>query len=127
MVRIKGIELTVFNKNNTNLPSSTIQAIAAEDDGTIWVGTDNGLARFDGGDWRVYNTQNTLLKDNEIKCITYDSRHKTIWVGTENGIIKIGNPNGWEYIEKEYVIHAMAVDQNGVLWLGVFDDFAFRG
>lgn len=57
MVRIKGIELTVFNKNNTNLPSSTIQAIAAEDDGTIWVGTDNGLARFDGGDWRVYNTK----------------------------------------------------------------------
>jgi hypothetical protein len=36
-----------------------------------------------------FTTQNTLLKDNEIKCITYDSRHKTIWVG-----------NRWEEITR---------------------------
>ncbi|GAA0537490.1 two-component regulator propeller domain-containing protein [Chitinophaga japonensis] len=70
------------------LPSSTVRAIAQDDQGYMWFGTKNGLSRFDGYQFRnfQYKKDDPLaLGNNFIHCITrFDSTH--LWIGTENGI-----------------------------------------
>src|SRR6185503_10070092 len=50
------------------LPQNTVHAIAQTNDGYIWIGTEEGLARFDGVKFTVFDKQNTPeLKSNYIR------------------------------------------------------------
>jgi ligand-binding sensor domain-containing protein len=127
LARIQDNALTVFNNHNSALPSAFIQALAVENNGTVWIGTDKGLAKFNGVTWAVYNTTNSPLTSNGIKCIVHDPKHQTTWICTEEELINVNNAGQFEYIVEAKVIQSMAVDHNGALWMGVFNDFAFIG
>ena len=49
-----------------------------DDRGFLWIATDNGLAKFDGKNFKIYTTAHGL-PDNEITDIFMDSSHR-IWV-----------------------------------------------
>jgi ligand-binding sensor domain-containing protein len=53
-----------------------------------WIATDEGLARFDGVHWTVYNRSNASLPENKITCVTVD-KNQIVWFGTYNsGLVK---------------------------------------
>ena len=75
------------------LPGEEINAIAQTPDGYLWVGTYNGLARFDGEKFKLFNTEsNPDLRDSRI-CNLLTDRSGTLWIGTLDGnlIVKKGN------------------------------------
>jgi hypothetical protein len=51
------------------LPQDTIRAITQTKDGYLWLGTDEGLARFDGYEFVVFNKTNGDLPDNSITAL----------------------------------------------------------
>ena len=61
LVRInKHTKETIFyNKANSGLPDNTIRALVKDSKGIKWIGTEGGLARFDGQNWTVYNKKNS--------------------------------------------------------------------
>lgn len=61
--------------------------IYQDKDGFIWIGTFNGVARYDGYDIRVFRNnykQPAILTSNTIECFTEDESQ--LWVGTDKGI-----------------------------------------
>ncbi len=74
------------------LPQSSVIAIIQTRDGYLWLGTLNGLVRFDGNSFTRFNVNNTPgLPDNRIVFLFEDS-HRTLWVGTETaGLCSIKN------------------------------------
>ena len=51
------------------LPQVSVNAIAQTPDGYLWLGTNGGLVRFDGIQFKVYNTANTpAIKSNRIEA-----------------------------------------------------------
>ena len=55
------------------LPQNTVHAIAQTRDGYIWIGTEEGLARFDGVKFTVFDKQNTPeIKSNYIRSLLAD-------------------------------------------------------
>jgi ligand-binding sensor domain-containing protein/signal transduction histidine kinase len=76
--------LDVWNSEN-GLPDSSVTAIAQTPDGYLWLGTYNGLARFDGVRFTSFDPANTpALAHARIRRLSVDSRG-TLWVSTYDG------------------------------------------
>src|SRR5512135_413773 len=69
------------------LPQSSVKCIAQTHDGYLWIGTRNGLARFDGVHMTVFNALNTPGLNPSIDCIYEDHSHQ-LWIGTRNGLAR---------------------------------------
>src|SRR5678816_2217197 len=70
------------------LPQNTVHAIAQTRDGYIWIGTEEGLARFDGVKFTVFDKQNTPeIKSNYIRSLLAD-RQGALWLS----LIHISEP-----------------------------------
>ncbi|MEN6511268.1 MAG: hypothetical protein ABFD00_05480, partial [Chloroherpetonaceae bacterium] len=57
---------TFYNRANSGLPYNHVSSIAIDGSGTKWIGTWDGLAKFDGTNWTVYNTTNSGLPSNYV-------------------------------------------------------------
>ena len=67
------------------LAQGSVIALTQTHDGYLWLGTVNGLVRFDGNSMTTFNVNNTPgLPDNVINFLFEDSR-SNLWVGTANG------------------------------------------
>lgn len=70
------------------LSSSTCVDIYEDSDGFIWVGTIDGLNKFDGYKFTIYRTEredSTSISSNRITSIAEDHLGR-LWVGTSNGL-----------------------------------------
>lgn len=79
-----------FRHLNTSngLPNQQVEAIVQDADGYIWIGTRNGLAKFDGYNVQTYHHQEGMahsLIHNFVHGMFLDSK-KNLWVATENGV-----------------------------------------
>jgi diguanylate cyclase (GGDEF)-like protein len=81
---------TVFEylARDNDLPNSTAPTALAEDgEGFLWVGTQNGLARWDGYHFRSYKADPGTpgaLPDNLIRQLHTDTRGR-LWIATNSG------------------------------------------
>jgi signal transduction histidine kinase/ligand-binding sensor domain-containing protein len=68
-----------------SLPSSTVTAIAQTPDGYLWLGTYNGLARFDGARFVTFDPANTpALTQARVQGLFLDA-NGTLWINTFRG------------------------------------------
>ena len=68
------------------LPHSEVRAIAQSHEGYLWVGTPQGLARFDGLRFVTFTVGNTpALRDPTITALCQAS-DSTLWIGTAAGL-----------------------------------------
>ena len=71
------------------LPQNTVHAVAQTKDGYVWIGTEEGLARFDGIKFTVFDKQNTPeLRSNYIRTLLAD-RLGALWIGTAEGLVRM--------------------------------------
>ena len=68
------------------LPQNTVQALAQTRDGFVWLGTEVGLARFDGNSFQVFDRNSSpALPGNDVRCLLA-AKDGTLWIGTSEGL-----------------------------------------
>lgn len=91
------------------LPSMSVAVIAQTPDGYLWVGTTEGLARFDGSRFVVFDRANTpAFRLNEIRALFVD-RSGTLWVGFAGSGLAKREGDGFVAVE---------TTETGVFWIG---------
>src|SRR6266702_3723111 len=68
------------------LPQTSVQAIARTPDGYLWVGTQEGLARFDGVRFTVFDTGNEPAIPDKYISVLFVDRGGRLWIGTRSGL-----------------------------------------
>src|SRR6266540_3634831 len=101
------------------LPHATVPALAQTHDGYLWVGTYEGLARFNGSDFTVFDKRNTPLESVAIATLFEDSGG-TLWIGTISGGLyryKDGTVTRLASPAVGATIRALAEDRERTLWV----------
>jgi ligand-binding sensor domain-containing protein/signal transduction histidine kinase len=103
------------------LPQNTIHRVTQGQDGYIWIGTEEGLARFDGINFAVFDKQNTpQLKSNDIRMLLED-RRGDLWIGTADGLVQMRGGKFTRFTTQEglpgNVIDSLYEDHNSALWI----------
>ncbi|MEL6305091.1 MAG: two-component regulator propeller domain-containing protein, partial [Bacteroidota bacterium] len=68
-----------------------VQCILKDQEGFMWFGTNRGLYKFDGREYRIYKKQyndDNSVSDNDILSLFQDTAGK-LWIGTKSGGISV--------------------------------------
>src|SRR5579872_4158071 len=110
---------TVWTQEH-GLPQDTIRAITQTTDGYLWLGTDEGLARFDGYDFVVFDKDHYNLPTNSITALAA-GLDGSLWIGTASGLTRYRDKAFYTYTIKDGLpdnsIADLTVDHQGVLWV----------
>ena len=101
------------------LPQNTVHSIIQAKDGYVWIATEEGLARFDGIKFTVFDKQNTPeLKSNDIRVLLED-RRGALWIGTTDGLVRLLDSEFTAFSTRDglpsNVIDALCEDHDGSL------------
>ena len=111
------------------LSSHLVTCIIEDDLGFMWIGTNDGLNRFDGYAFKTFYHQekdSTSISSNQIQVLNTD-KEGNLWIGTSNGLNRLGpNTNNFERISlvattkdlSVVSIKAIKEDEKGQIWLG---------
>jgi streptogramin lyase len=118
----------IYNKWNSALPDNSIWSIAIDKDKNKWIGTSEGLVKFDGKNWTVYNTSNSALPDNCILSIAID-KFSNKWIGTSFGLAKFDDKKWTIYNEQNSKlpsneVRTIAIDAKNNKWIGTPEGLA---
>jgi signal transduction histidine kinase/ligand-binding sensor domain-containing protein len=115
----------------SGLPESSVIDIKEDQQGYIWMATQNGLVRYDGYQYKVYqlgSKKNNLDHISNVRSL-YIDKNNTLWTSTSsNGLFKY-NRNSDDFIQFVYPEKDVAVsytifteDKDGNLWGSVDKD-----
>jgi ligand-binding sensor domain-containing protein/signal transduction histidine kinase len=70
---------------DNGLPQNSVRAILQTRDGYLWLATSDGLVRFDGVHFTIFNKGSSPgINSNRFSCLSEDSAG-VLWAGTEDG------------------------------------------
>lgn len=72
--------------SESGLPQNSVHAVVQTADGFLWFGTEEGLARFDGVQFRIYNRRNTPVLASDYIQTLAAGRDGGLWIGTDSGL-----------------------------------------
>lgn len=114
-------EWKIYDSDNSDLPFDFVTCVKAADDGSIWIGTEQGLVKLVNDIMEIYNVSNSLLVSHFITALF--SHASTLWIGTKIGLVRktgddwqiyrtsnSGIPGDW--------ITAIDIDEFENVWVG---------
>ena len=103
------------------LPQNSVEALARTPDGYLWLATHEGLVRFDGVRFTVFDRSNTpQLRSRVITRLHVDTGGR-LWIGTRVGVLTFAAGQFQAHEEpglRDGYIRAIASDNDGHVWVG---------
>ncbi len=108
---------------NNGLSQSSVTCIIQDKNHSLWVGTQDGLNRFDGKNFEIFTSEDTPGIESEyIKCAV-KTKEGNLWFGTTNGLTQY-NPDKEVFtthsLEQKAAlqIESLTLDPSGIIWVG---------
>lgn len=108
------------------LPQNTVQAILQTKAGYLWLGTEEGIVRFNGTAFDVFDRTNTPVFEasNTVQTLFQDS-NEVLWIGTNDGLLSYQYGSFARFGVEEGLtgtaVSAITEDASGTLWIGTAD------
>lgn len=119
------------------LPASQVSVLAQDRDGYLWLATSDGLARYDGIDFEVFQHRpgdRQSLPGNTIQALHIDAQNR-VWVSAESGGLSRlqADRRQWRHWSRKNTpalrsddIWAIASTADGALWFGGYASGLYR-
>ena len=129
LVKYKEGSWTYYRNDPTlsnTISSNVIYSIALDSHGNKWIGTDNGVCKFDGQNWVSYTVGNGLV-DNHVYTIAIEKSGNK-WFGTNGGVSRFDDVSWTTYTYNKDNGNGLAgngvmgivIDNEGNQWFATF-------
>ena len=112
---------TLFTQDN-GLGSNEVNCVYQSASGYIWVGTDGGLYRYDGNEFKVFNLWDTEKAD--VYCINdlFQDSQGRLWIATNNYGLFYKKGNEMHHFSSDYyngikTINDVCETENGIIFV----------
>jgi ligand-binding sensor domain-containing protein/signal transduction histidine kinase len=107
--------------SDSGLPQNSVDAILQTSDGYLWLGTQEGLVRFDGVRFTIFDTRNTPAMPDDWTLALRQTRDGTLWIGTGEGLVR-ERDGKFEAWPKDHPLGSAFIPQllesrDGALWI----------
>jgi signal transduction histidine kinase/ligand-binding sensor domain-containing protein/CheY-like chemotaxis protein/methylphosphotriester-DNA--protein-cysteine methyltransferase len=115
---------------NEGLPQNYLLGLAQDSAGFIWIGTKDGLARYDGYRFKIYRHSKDALHTPAANNITnlYTDHRGYLWIQYDTRAIDCYNPStgifehvsaqpAWDKIRSQVIGYELIVDHHDNLWV----------
>ncbi len=104
------------------LPQNAVNAIAQTPDGYLWLGTEEGLVRFDGVRFTVFDRRTTPEIRNNFIMALHADRAGDLWIGTfGGGLLRLRKGRFELFTKKDGLtnerIRSIHEDRAGAVWV----------
>ncbi|HEY1527397.1 MAG TPA: two-component regulator propeller domain-containing protein [Candidatus Angelobacter sp.] len=113
-------------RSEDGLPQNSVQSMLQTRDGYVWIGTQEGLVRFNGLEFKLFNKATTdAIRHNDIRAL-YQDRSGVLWIGTfGGGLVRYLDGRFTNYTVQNGLsnntITSILQDRLGNLWVGTND------
>ncbi len=111
------------------LPQGSVISIRQSRDGYLWLGTLNGLVRFDGNTFTHFNVNNTPGLPGNVIAFLFEDQQTNLWVGTDNGglcRIHAGTVQNFDLADAGGKVVFADENTNGEIWFSTGTGKFFR-
>ena len=91
---------------SNGLSNTSVTCFVQDNLGFVWIGTKNGLNRYDGFDYKIYNKKNSSLSADDITDLLIDNKGR-LWIGTTGGGL-----NRYDQLHDDFVFFKNIVDDS---------------
>lgn len=132
-VRVLGQEYPLAFKSylvKDGLSSNTVNCTLKDRFGLLWIGTDDGLNRFDGTNFKVYRWSHMLSERKLIRSsinALYENSAGDLWIGTNGDGLYIYNRSSesidnFKFQGKKYITSVKSIEEDvfNKLWIGCY-------
>lgn len=108
---------------DAGMPPGAVWAVTQSQDGYLWLGTQNGLVRFDGIEAEIFSTANTPgLASHDVRSLN-EADNGDLWIGTYGGgALRYRNgefePFGTGDGLAHGIVYDIHQDEDGAIWFG---------
>ncbi len=111
-----------YTTANSDLSHDVVVALFRDHQGTLWIGTQEGLNRFQNDRFTIYRTTEGLV-DNFVRFITED-RQGALWIGTVGGLSRFQHGQFTNFTTADGLSHNFVrdiyQDDDGTLWIATY-------
>jgi diguanylate cyclase (GGDEF)-like protein len=116
-----------------DVPAHLTTAMAQDGRGLLWLGTQDGLVRYDGYDYKVYRARPgdpSALGGSYVRAL-HVARDGRLWAGTVSGGVSVFDARTERFTQYRHRqdgaglahdrVEGIAEDRAGMIWLATFD------
>ncbi|HEX5149793.1 MAG TPA: two-component regulator propeller domain-containing protein [Parafilimonas sp.] len=120
------------------LSDNDVNCFLQDRQGFMWIGTNDGLNRYDGYNFKVYQPDalnKNSLSSAQVNCL-YEDKNGLIWIGTASGGLNSFNPKTEKFSRwvrsdttvnsiSDNTVNAICADSNNSLWIATASGLNF--
>jgi class 3 adenylate cyclase/ligand-binding sensor domain-containing protein/predicted metal-dependent HD superfamily phosphohydrolase len=116
---------------NNGLSQSSVNTIVQDDNSALWIGTQDGLNRFDGVKFEIFNSDEEEGINNPFITSSAKTKDGKLWFGTHNGLTEY-SPNTERFQtytpnnKKNIDISSISIGEGNDLWIATLNQGIFR-
>lgn len=104
------------------LPQNSVVGLAQTTDGYLWIGTQEGVTRFDGVNFKTYRDSSEWAGNSIFTTALLAAKDGSLWVATRGGLNNIKGTTFTTYTEASGLpnqfVTSLSEDASGNLWVG---------